>query len=192
MQARDKAGSLEIVSKVLPDDDDLPDLPEDDALGDEEAVGTKDADELVLAEIAEGPESIGLDVEAGVDELGEAADFLDLEEGEEGSWALEEDGLRFEDELDLEDDDEVFTSDSEAMAGVWDDADLGLDDEAQSDDDGGLEGVEDPLLDELGIEERDPLALDDDDDDDDEVGEAELELGDEFAPSLAEPWARKG
>ncbi len=195
MQARDKAGSLEIVSKVLPDDDDFPELPDevsDDEvqIGTEELVGTKDADELVLAELGEGPESVGLDTESGVEERGEgAADFLDAEDGDGGSWTHEEAGIDVEAELDLGDDDEGFTGDSEGMAGSWDDDELGLDDDAPFDDDGGLEGVEDPLLDELGLEEREGSVLDDDGDA--EGAEVEIALGDELSLSAGWPRTRR-
>ena len=165
MQARDKAGSLEIVGKVLPDELLLPDLEDDDLeeptdkLGaGEELVGTTDAEELILADIGEGPEEVGLDVETGAeDERGEAAagaELLDADDSEEGDrWALE-DRIELESDLDLDDDDDEggWTQDSEGMGGTFDE-EVGLDDEESATDDGGLEGVDDPMLDDFAAEE---------------------------------------
>jgi hypothetical protein len=189
VQAHDKAGSLEIVGKVLPDELFLPDFEDDDiadpassALAEGEPVGTPDADDLVLADIGNGPEEIGLDAETGGDERADllSGELLDGEESEEGDrWALDNSTLDIEQELDLDDDEHGWTEDSEGMGGAFDE-ELGLDDDDDSlVDDGGLEGVDDPLLDNLAVGDEDSL-LSDDDDDDLEDGEEDYQgdLGD--------------
>lgn len=194
MQARDKAGSLEIVNKVLPHDDEFPELTEelsdeDDArpgsgvsLRDEEVVGTGDAEELTLAEIDDGPESIGLDVETGTGDRSDGfsdgtAELQDSDEGEAGSWTLDEAGIEagieVDAELSLDEAEDGWTEESEGAQGVWDDG-LGLEDDEAVEDDGGLEGVEDALLDELGLEDAEPARGRDDDEDDDDEAEEEF------------------
>jgi hypothetical protein len=178
VQARDKAGSLEIVGKVLPDelvpldfeDDDIAE-PASGALAEAEPVGTPDAEDLVLADIGNGPEEIGLDTETGGDERADLLSGEFLEESEEGDrWALDNSTLDIEQELDLDDDEHGWTEDSEGMGGAFDE-ELGLDDADDSlVDDGGLEGVDDPLLDNLAVSDgdEDSLLSDDDDLEDDE------------------------
>lgn len=191
MQGRDKAGSLEIVGKVLPDERELPDLEDDDieeptgSLGsEEELVGTPDAEELALSDIGEGPEEIGLDVETGSDERAEAAvtaELLDSTDSEEGErWSLDDRTFDIQEDLELEDDEQGWTEDSEGMGGAFDE-EVGLSDEESPADDGGLEGVDDPMLDSFALEEdedEDSLLSDSDDLDDDEEEDLESDFGD--------------
>lgn len=178
------------MSKVLPDDDDLLEFPEDIS-GEEELVGTKDVDELILAEIADGPESVGLDVESGLEDRSDASDPFDADDEEAESALVDEAGLEFEDDLDLEDDGESFTQEGEGLAGDWGDDDIDLDDESGAEDDGGLEGLEDPFYDDLGLDEAKDGVLDADEEND-EASEGELEVDDEFSLTLTEPRTRKG
>lgn|GEM_PF-4082943 len=201
MQACDKAGSLEIVGKVLPDEIELPDLegadhdePEETQREGEELVGTPDAEELVLADIGGGPEEIGLDAETYADERGDqalSAELLDADDGEEGEgarWALDEKSLEFEEDLGLDEEEERWTEDSEGMGSALEDS-FDLDDEDGVSDDGGLEGVEDPSMDGLALDEDedDEVVLplrDEEDEDEDEDDESLEDFGDEFSVEL--------
>jgi hypothetical protein len=187
VQARGKAGSLEIVGKVLPDDDDDLSVPTDELGGDEELVGTDDTEELVLAELGEGPEEVGLDVELGADERSESVtlDLLDADEEEGTRWALDDALADVDEELDVADEEGGWTADSEGLGGVWDD-EVGIDDDEENADDGGLEGVDDPLLDQLDLDALENAPLEQDDVDlEDESRDGEGDLGDELPPGLS-------
>jgi hypothetical protein len=162
VQGRDKAGSLEFVGKVLAaareqhaDDDSLDELGAGRLGRDDEALGTPDADELVLAEIGDGPEEVGLDTESGADEQADvgALELLDLEEDDGARAALDDALPDLADDFAQDEDEQSWTEDSEGFGGSWEEDDLELDDEAESSDDGGLEGVDDPLLERLEIDE---------------------------------------
>ncbi len=152
----------------------MPDLDGEDesqspeqALSDEEPVGTPDAEELLLSDIGDGPEEVGLDAETEGDARAEAlgSELWDGEEADEGGepWTLDERGLDDELEFEFEEDEHGWTEDSEGMGAAFDE-EFSLEDETASVDDGGLEGVEDPLLDQLNVDEDDDSLLSDDHD----------------------------
>ncbi|MFT3922605.1 MAG: hypothetical protein QM778_08740 [Myxococcales bacterium] len=179
------------MGKVLPDELVFPDLEDDEDTqleGDEELVGTPDADDIVLADIGGGPEEIGLDAETGADERGEGAlgaellDADDLDDGE-SRWSLDEKSLEIEDELDLDDEDERWTEDSEGMGSALGD-DLDLDDDESLTDDGGLEGVDDPMVDGLDLDGDEDGLLEKRAIDDEDEEESANELGDELSSDL--------
>jgi hypothetical protein len=164
------------VAKILPDDDELPELPGE--LGpDDELAGTADADDLVLADIGDGPEELGLDADAALD-ADSVDSALDAEEEDGVAWTLDDSPVEVDAELDLDGDEQGWTDDNEGSAEAWDD-DLSLDEEETDLDDGGLEGVEDPLLDGLD-DEGDSEALSEGDDED----EYPEDLGDDLVRGI--------
>jgi hypothetical protein len=154
------------------EDDDL-DLPEGDAPDDDGAVGVDDADELLLHDVRDEPEDVGLDTESlgGADAL--AAQLLDVLDDE--TSALTDDApLEIDADIDAEGDEHGWTDDSEGAEGEpWEE---GLTDDLGDElgDDGGEEGVDDPLLDGL----PDDLSRPREDGEDDEEGVIDGSLDD--------------
>jgi hypothetical protein len=154
------------------EDDDL-DLPQDEALDDDGAVGVDDADELLLQDLRDEPEDVGLDTESvgGGDAL--ATQLLDLQDDETDDPS-DDAPLEIDADIDAEGDEHGWTEDSEGGAenepwdeGLTDDLDDGL---AA---DGGEEGVDDPLLD--GLPDDLPRRPDEDADDEEGVADGSLD-----------------
>ncbi len=164
-------------------DDDLPPGPRakdagSDASGADEPLGVDDAEALVSADIADGPEEVGLDTEAGLGRDGQDYGLLDDEpEGE----ADENEPLEgFEPELDADDEDEGGWTDDSEGSNEPVDTDAIADDETPLEDDGGLEGVDDPMLEGLS-DELPPLLPDG----------ASDEESDTLVEDLGDDWLKK-
>jgi rRNA biogenesis protein RRP5 len=158
------------------DEDDAPEELSDSlpplSLDDPEEQGIDGADE---AEIDDGPEDVGLDVET----LDPAGDELDLPDDEEGGYALDDDKLDIEGELDDALDEDGWLDESEGAGSAWDDDALDDEDDDSDDDDGGLEGVEDPSLDDFVADDNETtLSIEGDDvNEEEDLERVELDLG---------------
>jgi hypothetical protein len=167
------------VAKEIPDDDEVLELPPS-LDGDDEVPGFAEADELALAEIGDGPEDVGLEVEVGMlDGFEPGVDLDDEPSMLDDTMPAQDDLLA---ELDADDDDEGgWLAESEGSEGSWDDDLVDDNEEGGFVDDGGLEGVDDPMLDGLDDEET-SLNLDLDGDVGEDLGEDLLrEIGQEGA-----------
>jgi hypothetical protein len=144
----------------LDDDFDLPEGGDDD--DDDGTIGVEDAEDLLLSELRDEPEDVGLDTESAGAEGALVTQLLDIDDDES---ALDDGAgpLDLEDDIDAEGDEHGWTEGSEGSAGEdpWEE---GLGDELGDSlgDDGGEEGVDDPLLDGLPEELQRPGALDED------------------------------
>lgn len=158
------------MGKVVHEDDEVPGL--DDTLDESDEVpGTEDAEELMLAELDDGPEEVGLDTELASDA---AEPLLDTFEDDGSAWASDDAPLEVEHDLDVDGEEQGWLEDSEGTDQDWAD-DVGLDEDTESYDDGGLEGVEDPLLDDLDeVESNEALSEQEDDLEEDEAFEDAL------------------
>lgn len=159
----------------MDEDDELPVLT-DELDAEDEVLGLEDAEDLVLAEIDEGPEEIGLDVETleGEEGLGD-----ELDDDDDDVLGLDDKPLDLDDELDESGDEDGWTEDSEGASEPWDDDDAADEEEEGHVDDGGLEGVEEPIEDLLDETET-TIPIDgseDDESEDEELGRVELDLG---------------
>ena len=103
-----------MVSKVIDDDDELPQLEELDELttlgedGYAEEVGLDDGSELGAGEIDDAPEDVGLDVETGGLAGLDASEDAFLDEESEPS-VLDDETLELENDLDDEDQEDGWT-----------------------------------------------------------------------------------
>jgi hypothetical protein len=140
------------------------DLPEGDEPEDDGGVGVDDADELLLSDLRDEPEDVGLDTETAGSADALSTQLLDLDdEAAEGSL-VDDTPLELDADIDAEGDEHGWTEGSEGAGNEpWDESEsFDFDEEAAED--GGEEGVDDPLLDGLPEElPRPPESAEDDD-----------------------------
>jgi hypothetical protein len=177
-----RAVSLTPVGNATDDDDDdalqelsdaMPALSDDD--GEQEELGIDEQEDLSAAEIDDGPEEVGLDVET----LDTPGAELDLDGDDEESYALDDAAIDLEGELDDGIDEDGWTDESEGAGSSWDDEPLEDDEDAPHDDDGGLEGIEDPSLDDFIVDSETTLSIEGEDlnAEEEDLERVELDLG---------------
>ena len=152
--------------------DDL-DLPEGDEPEDDGSVGVDDAEELLLSDLRDEPEEVGLDTEATGSADALSTQLLDLDEEADDPLA-DDTPLELEADIDAEGEEHGWTHDSEGAGNEgWDEASEGFDFDEEVPEDGGEEGVDDPLLD--GLPEEVPRAPESAEDDQEGVIDGSLD-----------------
>ena len=177
---------------VLPDHDEHDDLlPHTEAESEEhessllhsELSGVEDADELLIAQLEDQGEDLGLDLETGVEGGMDASTLVDdddaLSARDDGREALDDAFSGDASGIDNSGAEDGWTTDSEGDSELFQ-ADFDEDEAGAHRDDGGLEGIEshrgvdDPLHE--GLDERALPPLEPEDGDDGWVEEIEREL----------------